>query len=170
MRTIALGYGKGVDGEKACWMTALQAHLGGKWTDKCDRVSPIINNFRIMINDLYMDDEERSRDILEFGLFDPIGTNEPEKEQDRLAILQHLESILVLDRIIEEHHDNYTFASLYRRIIIYNTKTGHGFNRGAFIRKYLFPTLRAMIGDSIPKEVVPSEEFYQRVGCKVVNV
>jgi hypothetical protein len=88
MRTIKLGYGKGVEGQRACWMTALQSHLGGEWTDRCECVSPSINRLCICINDAYQgDDAARTEDILEFGLFDPIGTNDPAREPERRAIM-----------------------------------------------------------------------------------
>jgi hypothetical protein len=75
LRTIKLGLGKGIPRIQACWMTALQAHLGGEWTDQCDCVDPVINNLCIIINDIYgSDDTGRTEDILEFGLFAPLGT------------------------------------------------------------------------------------------------
>jgi hypothetical protein len=75
LRTIKLGYGIGEPGKQACWMTALQSHLGGEWTDQCYCVDPIINELCIKINDIYGEDDiSRTEDILEFGLFAPLGT------------------------------------------------------------------------------------------------
>jgi hypothetical protein len=75
LKTIKLGLGKGEPGKQACWMTALQSHLGGEWTDQCDCVDPVINKLCIRINDIYnSDDIGRTEDILEFGLFAPLGT------------------------------------------------------------------------------------------------
>jgi hypothetical protein len=75
LRTIKLGHGKGKPGIQACWMTALQAHLGGEWTDQCDCVDPVINKLCIRINDIYgSDDISRTEDILEFRFFAPLGT------------------------------------------------------------------------------------------------
>jgi hypothetical protein len=75
LRTIKLGHGTGKPGIQACWMTALQAHLGGKWTDQCDCVDPVINKLCITINDIYdLDDTGRTEDILEFGFFAPLDT------------------------------------------------------------------------------------------------
>ena len=75
LSVIRLGYGKGQPGQQACWMTALQSHLGGQWTDQCECVDPVINSLCIRINDLYgSDDAARTEDVLAFGLFRPIGT------------------------------------------------------------------------------------------------
>ena len=89
LRTINLGYGKGSPGKQACWMTALQSHLGGEWTDKCECVDPSINQLCIWINDQYGSGKEadaaRTEDIMEFGLFAPIGTlGDHESQQRRL--------------------------------------------------------------------------------------
>lgn len=79
LRTIKLGYGKGNPGEQACWMTALNSHLGNKWTDQCECVDPVINSVCISINDSYgissRHEEERTDAIMKFGLFEPIGTD-----------------------------------------------------------------------------------------------
>jgi hypothetical protein len=84
LRTIKLGLGIGEPGKQACWMTALQAHLGGKWTDICDCVDPVINKLCVTINDIYdSDDTGRTEDILEFGLFAPLGTNGTKKDSQR---------------------------------------------------------------------------------------
>jgi hypothetical protein len=75
LKVIRLGHGKGEPGKQACWMTALNSHLGGKWTDRCECVDPVINEYCIGINDAYgRDDDSRSKGIMEFGLFRPLGT------------------------------------------------------------------------------------------------
>lgn len=86
LRVIRLGSGAGRPGEQACWMTALQSHLGGEWTDRCDCVDPVINAYCIKLNDFYADDNEgRTEDILEFGLFRPLGTaGDPEATNRRM--------------------------------------------------------------------------------------
>jgi hypothetical protein len=84
LRTIKLGFGMGKPGKQACWMTALQAHLGREWTDKCDCVDPIINKLCITINDIYdSDNTGRTEDILEFGLFAPLGTKGTVEDSQR---------------------------------------------------------------------------------------
>ncbi len=88
LRTIKLGYGKGTPNKQACWMTALSSHTGGEWTDRCSCVDPSINTLCIRINDLYgNDDQARTEDILEFGLFEPLGTQDKENEEKRKIFL-----------------------------------------------------------------------------------
>lgn len=86
LRVIRLGYGKGTPGQSACWMTALQAHMNGEWTDQCECVDPVINALCIQINDLYDKcNDERTEDILNFGLFRVLGTKgTPEDTERRL--------------------------------------------------------------------------------------
>jgi hypothetical protein len=36
-----------------------------------------------------------------------------------------------------------------------------------FIEDNMFPVLREMIGDSVPKEIVPDASFYERIGCSL---
>ncbi len=95
LKTIKLGYGEGTPGKQACWMTALSSHIGGEWTDSCKCVDPVINSLCIVINDSYEeDDKSRTEDILEFGLFEPLGTLDCENELKR--------AFYVVDRVIRE--------------------------------------------------------------------
>ncbi len=88
LKTIRLGYGKGEPGKQACWMSALSSHIGGEWTDKCNCVDPSINTLCIQINDLYSDhNQDRTEDILEFGLFEPLGTLDPDNIDKRFFYL-----------------------------------------------------------------------------------
>ncbi len=88
LKTIKLGLGKGKPDQQACWMTALQAHIGGEWTDQCSCVDPTINLLCIKINDLYgHSDQARTEDILEFGLFEPLGTKDEENAEKRKYFL-----------------------------------------------------------------------------------
>jgi hypothetical protein len=203
MRTITLGYGKGIEGKKACWMTALQAHLGGKWTDYCDCVSPAINWICIAINDTYYkDDLGRTEDILAFGLFDPIGTFDPAREEERVAIMVKAAREVWLPKAAEfgaRADDVFSvgyiaaapsgataalyaaanaafdsafaspFASPFYRTFVsnaVNTAVGAAAKaaRRAFLRDHVYPVLREMIGP-IRQEIVPSEAFYERIGC-----
>lgn len=84
LRVIKLGVGAGKPGESVCWMTALQSHIGGQWTDQCECVDPTIRALCIMINDLYGEQNEtRTEDILNFGLFRVLGTTGTLEEMHR---------------------------------------------------------------------------------------
>lgn len=84
LRVIRLGLGSGKPGAQACWMTALQAHMNGEWTDRCECVDPVINRLCILINDLYgISDTPRTEDIMNFGLFRVLGTAGTPEDADR---------------------------------------------------------------------------------------
>lgn len=94
LRVIRLGCGPGGPGQSACWMTALQAHMNGEWTDQCSCVDPVINTLCIHINDSYADDNEaRTKDIMNFGLFRVLGTNGTEEDTHKRKM--HLTNVLI---------------------------------------------------------------------------
>lgn len=115
LRVIRLGYGKGEPGKQACWMTALQAHMNGEWTDRCDCVDPAINALCIAINDSYAQDHAaRTEDILNFGLFRVIGTRGTLEDTERRACL-------LADRLVR-----YWLPAQLRALIIYTLQAFPG--------------------------------------------
>ncbi len=192
LKTIKLGFGSGIPGEQACWMTALSAHIGGDWTDQCSCVDPSINSLCIQINDLYYaDDQARTEDILEFGLFKPLGTKDEENKIKRKYFLidQTIRfwtpcQLRAMGKIEEAKKlkgsspiiDMKTATALFPFAV---AKSGlfqwlsplPAFVRRKFIKQYLFPTLRQLIdmGKHGPYEAEPVcgvEKFKELVGAK----
>lgn len=63
------------------WMMALNAHTGGElldhkgeWTGKCKLVDPLINRLCLQVAAGIGDNEERTRDVMNFGFFRPLYT------------------------------------------------------------------------------------------------
>lgn len=94
LRVIRLGFGAGEPGGSACWMTALQAHMNGEWTDQCSCVDPVINALCIHINDSYgSDNVKRTEDIMNFGLFRVLGTKGTVEESYKR--MMHLANVVI---------------------------------------------------------------------------
>lgn len=89
LKVIRLGYGAGQPNEGACWMSALGAHMNGEWTgDEVECVDPVIAALCVAINDYYGNDNDlRTAAIMNFGLFDPLGTRGTQAESElRFAV------------------------------------------------------------------------------------
>ncbi len=197
LKTIKLGFGPGKPNKQACWMTALQAHIGGEWTDQCGCVDPSINRLCITINDLYgEDDQSRTEDILEFGLFEPLGTEDEENEEKRRCFLvdrasrywrplklKRLGHVIEAERleslcpIVDEKTANAAYASVALPHAAYIacddacSASTSAKDRRKFIKEHLFPVLRQLIdmGKHGPYEQEPVcgvEKFKQLVGVK----
>lgn len=104
LRVIRLGFGAGQPGGSACWMTALQAHMSGQWTDQCDCVDLTINALCIAINDIYQfENDRRTEDIMNFGLFRVLGTKGT--EEDSYKRMMHLANVVIREWFLTWLHE-----------------------------------------------------------------
>ena len=80
---IRLVHGEGDPETGGCWMSALSLYSGAEWSDHPECVCPVIRRLCIQINDMLPSDETRGR-VIQPHILEPVGTRNPEVEEERL--------------------------------------------------------------------------------------